>query len=94
MNSPEAVQHGFHGLNEMKLVAQRALDCCVPSSRPAFELLGEVLVAIDKYAPIIDVMIQQQPFIVNLVWGGIRFIIAVSQQGPEPLVNRSHPVLC
>jgi len=72
------VQHGFHGLNEMKLVAERALDCCVPSSRPAFKLLGAALVAIDKYAPIIDVMVQQQPFIVNLVWGGIRFIIFVS----------------
>lgn len=67
-------------MNEMKKVAEQALDCCPPSSRPAFVLLGQALVAIDKHAPVIDVMVQQQPFIVNLVWGGIRFIISVSCQ--------------
>jgi hypothetical protein len=77
-NSAEAVQHDFRGLNEMKSVAEQALGRCTPSSRPAFVLLKDTLVAIDKYAPVIDVMIQQQPFIVNLVWGGIRFIISVS----------------
>jgi hypothetical protein len=79
-NSPEAVQHGFRGLNEMKFVAEQALGRCAPSSRPAFVLLKDALVAIDKHAPVIDVMVQQQPFIVNLVWGGIRFIISVSWQ--------------
>jgi hypothetical protein len=75
----------------MRLVAQQALDCCVPSSRPAFELLADALVAIDKYAPIIDVMVQQQPFIVNLVWGGIRFVITVSSA--EARAASSGPLL-
>ena len=64
----------------MKMVGEQGLDCSAPSSRPAFVLLGEALVAIDKYTPVIDVMVQQQPFVVNLVWGGIRFTISVSWQ--------------
>ena len=40
--------------------------------------IGAALQKVNAYAPVIDVMIQQQPFVVNLVWGSIRFIIQVN----------------
>lgn len=76
------VKHAFHGahvLDELKVATEQARHDCSESRRPLFIQIAKVLEQIDKHAPIIDVMIQQQPFFVNLVWGSVRFIIQVSQ---------------
>ena len=68
---------GTHPLEQLKAAVSASHDLCYRRRRPSLLRLGRVLEAIDKAAPIVDVMIQQQPFIVNLVWGSLRFIIQV-----------------
>lgn len=78
--SLDNMKHPFHGLHELQRVTEEARDKCYNKEyRPILVLLGKALVTIDKHAPVIDVMIQQQPFIVNIVWGSIRFLIQVSE---------------
>jgi hypothetical protein len=57
---------------------QEAHERCYENRRAFFVQMGRALRAANTYAPVIDVMIQQQPFVANLVWGSIRFIIQVS----------------
>jgi hypothetical protein len=76
--SKEGAEHPYRGFEELQATTDKAYHDCAKPRRPAFVALGKALQAIDKHAPIIDVMIQQQPFFVNLVWGTIRFIIGVS----------------
>jgi hypothetical protein len=48
-------------------------------SRSGFqEKLEGLINAIQPYAPVIDVLIQQQPNITSIVWDGLRFLLGVS----------------
>jgi len=90
-------QDPFRGLDDLKRVVREAHEKCYKARSPAFARLGQWLETIDTYAPIIDVMIQQQPFFVNLVWGSARFIIQVSsaiesvvEPCPRPYMKPNH----
>jgi hypothetical protein len=79
--------HPFLGFEDLTQEVKRAHRECYGKRHPFFVQIGRALQAANIYAPAIDVMIQQQPFVVNLVWGSIRFIIQVSDSlftvGPE-----------
>jgi hypothetical protein len=70
--------HQFLGFDSLIQEVQEAHGQCYEKRQPFFVQMGRALRAANTYAPVIDVMIQQQPFVVNLVWGSIRFIIQVS----------------
>lgn len=70
--------HPFLGFQNLRKEVQEAHRDCYGKRHPFFVQVGRALQAVNRYAPVIDVMIQQQPFVVNLVWGSIRFIIMVS----------------
>jgi hypothetical protein len=70
--------HRFLGFEDLTQEVERAHRECYGKRHPFFVQIGRALQAAHMYAPAIDVMIQQQPFVVNLVWGSIRFIIQVS----------------
>jgi hypothetical protein len=70
--------HPFLGFENLMKEVQEAHRHCYEKRHPFFVQIGRALRAANTYAPVIDVMIQQQPFVVNLVWGSIRFIIMVS----------------
>jgi hypothetical protein len=72
------VTHPFLGFEDLTQEVERAHRECYGNRHPFFVQIGRALQAANMYAPAIDVMIQQQPFVVNLVWGTIRFIIQVS----------------
>lgn len=71
-------RHPFLGFEDLTQEVKRAHGECYGRRHPFFVQIGRALQAANIYAPAIDVMIQQQPFVVNLVWGSIRFIIQVS----------------
>jgi hypothetical protein len=70
--------HPFLGFENLTKEVQEAQRECYEKRHPFFVQIGRALQVANTYAPVIDVMIQQQPFVVNLVWGSIRFIIQVS----------------
>ena len=70
--------HPFLGFDHLTQEVHEAHRQCYEKRHPFFVQVGRALQAANTYAPVIDVMIQQQPFVVNLVWGSIRFIIQVS----------------
>jgi hypothetical protein len=72
------VTHPFLGYEDLTQEVERAHRECYGNRHPFFVQIGRALQAANIYAPAIDVMIQQQPFVVNLVWGTIRFIIQVN----------------
>lgn len=79
MLEPSSVAtHPFLGFENLIQEAQGAHQQCYEKRHPFLVQVGRALRAANTYAPMIDVMIQQQPFVVNLVWGSIRFIIQVS----------------
>ena len=71
------VTQPFRGLQELIEVNLRAHSRCYDSRAHVFRQLGESFQAVHSFAPVFDVMIQQQPFIAALIWGSVRFIIQV-----------------
>jgi len=73
----------FWGLEELKVVTRQAYQKCYGARNPTYMQLAKCLEALDRHAPVVDVMIQQQPFFINIIWGGIRFIVQVSRPTRE-----------
>ncbi|ERF71414.1 hypothetical protein EPUS_08683 [Endocarpon pusillum Z07020] len=75
------------GLEELIRANREAYRKTFDTRRPRFKRLGEALQTVHKFAPVFDVMVQQQSFIAVLVWGPMRFVIqllaAESRAGPE-----------
>jgi hypothetical protein len=71
-------KHPFLGFKALTQEVQEEYARCYEKRQPFFVQMGRALRAANTYAPVIDVMIQQQPFVVNLIWGSIRFIIQVN----------------
>jgi hypothetical protein len=51
---------------------------CNTRKGPWRERLERIIQAANKYAAVVDVMVQHQPHITALVWGAIRLLIGVS----------------
>lgn len=69
-----------HGLKELIEANEEAYRRSYDARRPLFRQLGEALQTVHKFAPVFDVMVQQQSMAV-LVWGPMRFVIQVSSTG-------------
>ncbi|MCJ1284702.1 hypothetical protein MMC26_004038 [Xylographa opegraphella] len=65
----------IHDLLDSALEAQRK---CSASRRSIRNFLEAVVKAANRYAPVIDVLVQPQPDIVALVWGAIRLLINIA----------------
>ena len=41
------------------------------------EIIGRACARINQYAPIVDTMIQHNPFMTSLVWGSVKAVLKV-----------------
>ncbi|KAF7507016.1 hypothetical protein GJ744_011040 [Endocarpon pusillum] len=66
------------GKAQFRRSTQLAHERCYAERIPAAASCEKVLRAINKYALVVDVLIQHQPHVTAIVWGLIRFLIQVS----------------
>jgi hypothetical protein len=74
----------FDALRKAAIDAKEKCD----ASRGAFQRKLEKFIDwIQPYTPVADVLIQQQPNVTTIVWGGLRFLLGVRQETTSPITS-------
>lgn len=91
LSQPLSETHPVATLEELIKFTQEAKSKCDENRWPMSSTVDSMLKCFGTYALVIDVMIQEQPHVTALVWGGIRALLSVRTNARNRLLSALSP---